>query len=66
MRNRFVEGRDGDFEYESVDESDEYDDKAEEDRVALDQYLEDEEPAFIDDNGHGKEDLEGETGVQDF
>lgn len=66
MRKRFVEGRDGDFEYESVDEEERYDDKAEEDREALDQYLEDEKPAFVDSEGREKEDLEGETGIQDF
>lgn len=69
MRRRFVEGRDGDFEYASVDGGEEFDDREEEERQALDRYLEDEEPEFVDEEGRrksGGDELEGETGVQDF
>jgi hypothetical protein len=62
MTMRFLRGDDWDFEYATVDESEEWDDKAEEDREKLDEYLEGEEPSFVLDGGQP----EGETGIQDF
>ena len=61
MGTRFVRGSDDDFDYKTVDENDQYEDRGEEDRVNLDEYLRGEEEDFI---GDGKP--EGETGVQDF
>ena len=66
MRKRFVGGRDGDFDYQAVDEAEEFDDREEEERNALDQYLEDEELEWVDAEGKTKKELEGETGIQDF
>ncbi|KAK5108124.1 hypothetical protein LTR62_008778 [Meristemomyces frigidus] len=61
MGRRFMEGKDDDFDYRAVDESEEFDDRQEDDRRALQRYLDGEEEAFV---GVGKP--EGETGVQDF
>lgn len=72
MEARFIRGGDTDFDYKSVDDNDVYDDKAEEDREALDRYFDNEEPEFVvgDDattrTKSQEKQLEGETGVQDF
>ena len=71
MTMRFLKGGDEDFDYRSVDESEEYDDKGEEERAAEERYFDDEEPGWVDRDGgtkaeqHGRE-LQGETGIQDF
>jgi Coiled-coil domain containing protein (DUF2052) len=62
MGLRFLRGDDWDFEYATVDESEEWDDKAEEDREKLDEYLEGEQASFILEGGQPL----GETGIQDF
>ncbi|KAK4561508.1 hypothetical protein LTR86_004826 [Recurvomyces mirabilis] len=62
MGQRFVKGEDEEFEYADVDENEEYDDRGEIDRRALQRYLDTEEEAFV---GHGSK-PEGETGIQDF
>ena len=61
MGLRFINGKDEDFDYSSVDENDEYDDGAEEDQKRLEQYLDGEEAAFV-----GEGSPVGQTGVQDF
>ncbi|TKA72767.1 hypothetical protein B0A55_06847 [Friedmanniomyces simplex] len=61
MRQRFLRGEDGDFAYEEVDESEEYDDRGEEEQRLLEEYLGGEDEEFV---GEGKP--RGETGVQDF
>ena len=61
MGQRFLKSEDKDFDYTEVDENEEYDDRSEEDRRALQRYLDTEEAAFV---GDGKP--EGETGIQDF
>ena len=58
---RFLRGDDSDFDYETVDANDEYDDRAEEDQRRLEEYLEREEEEFV---GDGKP--TGQTGVQDY
>lgn len=63
MELRFLRGDDDDFDYEHVDKSEEFDDKAEEERVELDEYLADEEPGFTLEAGQQPQ---GETGIQDF
>ena len=60
---RFLRGDDEDFEYENVDRSEEFDDKAEEERVELDEYLEGEEAGFVLEEGQQPK---GETSIQDF
>lgn len=60
LTDRFIRGRDEDFEYGAVDGSDEYDDLAR--MEAQDVWFDDEEPTLVDDG----QPLQGETGVQDF
>lgn len=61
MEQRFLRGDDKDFDYETVDQNDEYDDRAEEDRSELDDYVDKEDAQFL---GEGQP--TGETGIQDF
>lgn len=61
MTMRFLRGDDTDFNYSSVDNNEEYDDRQEEDRVSLERYVDEEEARFV---GQGRP--AGETGVQDF
>jgi hypothetical protein len=66
MEMRFLKGADYDFDYETVDENDDYDDWNEE----QERYFDEEEPEWIlDKEQEGdvqKEKLTGETGIQDF
>ena len=61
MALRFMKGNDSDFDYASVDENDDYDDRAEEDQKQLEEYLDDEVDSFV---GDGKP--TGQTGIQDY
>lgn len=65
MTLRFLRGEDGDFDYTSVDNNDEYDDW----NVEQEKYFDDEEPEWLVegvDDGEVKSHLQGETGIQDF
>ncbi|KAK2796505.1 hypothetical protein FQN50_009518 [Emmonsiellopsis sp. PD_5] len=65
MEMRFLRGADHEFDYTAVDHNEEYDDWNEE----QERYFDDEEPEFMvekDEEGHRKQELQGETGVQDF
>lgn len=65
MTLRFLRGEDGDFDYATVDDNDEYDDWNEE----QERYFEDEDPEWVVDQDNGRDvrsQLQGETGVQDF
>ncbi|EEA23951.1 conserved hypothetical protein [Talaromyces marneffei ATCC 18224] len=66
MEMRFLKGADYDFDYETVDENDEYDDWNEE----QERYFDEEEPEWVFDKEQAgdaqKEELTGETGIQDF
>lgn len=65
MGLRFIRGDDPDFDYRTVDENDEYDDLTEQ----QEEYFEDEEPEWLVDDLRGddaREQLQGETGIQDF
>jgi len=72
MEMRFLKGEDGDFEYKTVDESEEFDDRGVEEREEEDRYFAEEEPEWVLEGsgggggGGGETKLEGETGVQDF
>lgn len=72
METRFVRGGDDDFDYSTVDNNPEYDDRATEEREAQDRYFDEQEPEFIEDedeNGITKsksKELQGETGIQDY
>lgn len=72
METRFVRGADDDFDYKTVDENEEYDDRALEDLEAQERYFDGEEPKFVSGNDGAtrtksqESKLEGETGVQDF
>lgn len=63
MELRFMRGDDHDFEYVDVDENEEYDDTAEEDRARQEEYFGQEEPTFVLEDG---KDPEGETGILDY
>ena len=76
VEQRFLEGRDADFDYESVDDKDEFDDRALEDREEEERWFDEEEAAWADDEQEDdvgvkrdvleKEHMSGQTGVQDF
>ncbi|KAF2159719.1 hypothetical protein M409DRAFT_29879 [Zasmidium cellare ATCC 36951] len=61
MEQRFLRGDDRDFDYAVVDRNEEFDDRAEEDRSQLEDYVGREDAQFV---GEGLP--TGETGVQDF
>lgn len=70
MELRFLKGDDTDFDYRTVDESEEYDDRGIEDREEEEKWFEDESPAWVqeDENGTPTADkaITGQTGVQDY
>lgn len=61
MGLRFLRGDDADFDYEAVDGSEELDDREEEDRNSLEEYLDGVGEEFL---GEGKP--TGQTGIQDY
>ena len=61
MRLRFLRGDDGDFEYGDVDRNEEYDDRDEEERRLLEEYLGEEEAAFV-----GEGEPSDQIGVLDY
>lgn len=61
MGQRFLRGDDHDFDYVVVDDNENYDDRDEEEREKLEEYLDAETPKFIGEDGPS-----GETGIQDF
>jgi hypothetical protein len=63
MEMRFLRGNDADFDYESVDKNEAYDDLTEIDRDRQDKYFDEEEPSWDLENG---KESQGETGIQDF
>ena len=79
MEERFMDGMDADFPYESVDDGDKFDDWALKDREEEEKWFDEEEAAWAD-NGQGNnegikdakreeigdEGLSGQTGVQDL
>ena len=75
MEQRFLEGRDVEFEYEAVDGREEFDDWRMKDREEEERWFEVEEAAWADggqaevavnSEDGGEAGLEGQTGVQDF
>ncbi|KAA6413757.1 MAG: hypothetical protein FRX48_02118 [Lasallia pustulata] len=69
MELRFLRGQDGDFDYTTVDESEEYDDRSAEEREEEEKWFAEEEPEWMvgEDNNHPvATHLKGETGVQDY
>jgi len=70
METRFLRGADDDFEYDTVDNNPDYDDRAIEEQDAADRYFDEQEPEFVEgEEGVTKsqsKELQGETGVQDF
>jgi hypothetical protein len=61
MGRRFMRGEDREFNYDFVDNGEEFDDIEEEAQGAQDDYFDGEEQEFV---GDGRP--QGETGVQDF
>ena len=66
MKLRFLKGDDVDFDYKTVDESEEWDDRAQEEREEQDKFFDQEEPSWVLDENGGEVAVRGETGVQDF
>ena len=67
MTERFLKGEDRDFDYRSVDENEEYDDRKAEERDFEDEWFDEEKPDSSPREGETeKQILEGETGIQDF
>ncbi|OAP61095.1 hypothetical protein AYL99_03296 [Fonsecaea erecta] len=71
MQVRFLRGGDDDFDYDAVDNNPEYDDRILEERDAEDRYFDEQEPEFVKGEeglprSQSHEELEGETGIQDF
>ncbi|KXT00440.1 hypothetical protein AC578_1940 [Pseudocercospora eumusae] len=61
MTQRFLRGDDKDFDYNTVDDNDEFDDREEEERKRLEEYIDNQTPEFL-----GAGTPKGETGIQDF
>ena len=59
MTIRFLKGDDEDFNYQEIDESDEWD--VIEGKEEEEKWFDDEEPEWV-----GEEEVAGETGIQDF
>jgi hypothetical protein len=70
MELRFLRGDDTDFDYKTVDESEEYDDRGIKDREEEEKWFEDESPAWVGEDEHGTSTADkaiaGQTGVQDY
>ena len=68
MELMFLRGDDQDFDYSSVDQSEEYDDRGLEDREVEEDWFEEQEPEWITDceGSDQTKALTGQTGVQDF
>ena len=72
MELRFVSGEDVEFDYNIVDQNEEFDDWHVQERERQETWFEAEEPKWVSSgNAHNKEegpavDLKGETGIQDF
>ena len=65
LTDRFVLGRDDDFDYSAVDSSDEYDTVTRADEEEA--WFDDEEPGLVDDNPETSGTVRGgDTGIQDF
>lgn len=70
METRFMRGADQDFDYQTVDATDEFDDIQAEEREEQEKWFEEEEATFA--HAHDLEGapshrlLQGETGIQDF
>lgn len=66
MALRFLNGKDDDFDYQAVDDSELYDDQVTEEREKQEEWFEEEVPDSSPRQGEAKRRLEGETGIQDY
>lgn len=68
MEQRFLGGKDRDFDYDKIDESEDYDDLKLEEREREEEWFDKQTPEFVVNDSEEKSTrkLEGETGVQDF
>lgn len=64
MEMRFILGVDDDFNYKEVDDNEAYDDRSIEEQEAAEKYFDEEEPVFVQKTKSNE--LQGQTGVQDF
>ena len=69
MELMFLKGADPDFDYEKVDQSEDYDDRVLQEREAEERWFEKEEPRWVEESDHDADragSLTGQTGVQDY
>ena len=69
MELMFLRGADPDFDYEEVDQSEDYDDRVLQEREAEERWFEKEEPSWVEESNHDADRagrLTGQTGVQDY
>lgn len=65
MELRFVGGQDAEFDYVSVDENEDYDDRKTIEREKEEEWFAEEEPRGANDSEKGVQ-LVGQTGIQDY
>lgn len=66
MRQRFLEGRDGDFDYSKVDTSDEYDNLEILGQDEEDKYFDDEEPEMMSKSDTKEENMLTDSEEEDY
>lgn len=69
MELTFLRGDDPDFDYEGVDESEDYDDRGVQEREEEEKWFEQEEPSWAEERDEDAERagvITGQTGVQDY
>ncbi|KAI9729818.1 MAG: hypothetical protein M1834_006566 [Cirrosporium novae-zelandiae] len=68
MEMRFIRGGDEDFDYEKIDNNEDFDDHAEEERQKQEDYFSQQEPEWVFEDGEEDKEKQpqGETGIQDF
>ena len=67
MELRFLKGEDEDFDYQKVDSNEDYDDRRVEEREEEERWFAEEEPSWLAESENSpKDELRGETGIQDY
>ncbi|KAI9676114.1 MAG: hypothetical protein M1817_000859 [Caeruleum heppii] len=66
LAQRFLAGHDDDFDYRTVDDNEECDDRTKEEQDAQDAWFDAEEASRASPRGAAAENLGGQTGIQDF
>ena len=66
MELMFMRGAAPEFDYKQVDGSEEYDDRALQEREAEERWFEKEEPRWVEGSDQNPSSLTGQTGIQDY